>query len=97
MRLTPEEFVREFILVRNSLVDDGELLTSCSGDDVRSFAVRFGLARNELRRLFEPLRLIERLNESLKLKRIKSNHFFFGIIYPRLTNPFDVVLNCLTR
>lgn len=70
MRLTPDEFVRELILVRRSLVDDGEL--SCSGDDVRSFVVVFALARNELRRLVEPLRLIERLNESLKTKiRIK--------------------------
>lgn len=69
MRLIPDEFVKEFILVRRSLADDGEL--SCSGDDVRSFVGAFALARNELRRLVEPLRLIERLNESLSINKRK--------------------------
>jgi hypothetical protein len=100
LRLIPDEFVRELILVRSSLVDDGEWLISCSGDDVRSLVVIFGFPRNELRRLVEPLRLIERLNESLKKKLEFEDYnfpFVFVFIYPRLTNPFDVVLNCLTR
>ncbi len=87
------EFVNEFVLVRNSLCIKIESLT-CSCDGVRS------PLRNELRRLIEPLRLNERLNESLKKqnydRKEKKKHSIY-FTYPRLTNPFDVVLNCLTR
>ncbi len=84
MRFTPEELVRELILERISFVDDGELLRSCSGEEVRSLVVKFALARNELRRLVEPLRLIERLNESLKkTKKISSSktRLFFSHLF----------------
>jgi hypothetical protein len=53
------EFVNEFVLlVRISLFDGTESFT-CSCDGVRS------VLRTEPRRLMEPLRLNERLNESL--------------------------------
>ena len=57
------------MLVRSSLVEEGEWLRSCSGEDVRSLGVKFKVPRKELRRLLEPLRLIERLNESPRLTK----------------------------
>lgn len=68
LRFAPDEFVSEWLLVRVSLppVDDG--FWSCSWESVRSLTLKFGFVRNELRRVIEPLRLNERLNESLKRK-----------------------------
>lgn len=68
MRLGPDgvklEFVKEFVLVRISLFNKTESFI-CSCDGVRS------VLRTELRRLIEPLRLNERLNESLEIKKQK--------------------------
>jgi len=72
------EFVREFVLVRVSIFN-----FSCDG--VRS------LFLIELRRLTEPFRLNERLNESLEFYRMKFENFKMNFSYPRLTKPFDVV------
>ena len=98
LRFGPEEFVNELQLLRASLLAREEWLTSCSCEGVRSVFVRLAFARTELRRLIEPLRLNERLNESLKKREPEVNgRESKRPTYPRLTNPFDVVWNCRTR